>query len=165
MTIEFTLPDTLTTWQFKGLAHDAALRSGTLVDACVAAKDLMVEPLVPRFLREGDVVQIPVKVSNTSTGRLSGTVRFALADARTNDSRDGLIDGPREQAFDLAAGRVEAGGVHRAGRRRHRRAAVHCAARPRLGAAGGRRRGGAPARAAPARARHGDGAAHDPRPR
>ena len=35
VTIEFTLPDTLTTWQFKGLAHDAALRSGTLEDTCV----------------------------------------------------------------------------------------------------------------------------------
>jgi hypothetical protein len=104
VTIEFTLPDTLTTWQFKGLAHDAALRTGTLVDECVSAKDLMVEPLVPRFLREGDTVQIPVKVSNTTTGRLAGSVRFALADARTGDSRDALLDGPREQPFDLAAG-------------------------------------------------------------
>ncbi len=104
VTIEFTLPDTLTTWQFKGLAHDAALRSGTLVDECVSAKDLMVEPFVPRFLREGDVVQIPVKVSNTSTGRFAGTVSFALADARTGDSRNALLDGPRQQAFDLAAG-------------------------------------------------------------
>jgi len=104
VTIEFTLPDTLTTWQFKGLAHDAALRSGTIADQCVAAKDLMVEPVMPRFFREGDVVQIPVKVSNRSTGRLSGTVRFTLADARTNDSRDGLVDGPRELPFDLAAG-------------------------------------------------------------
>jgi hypothetical protein len=104
VTIEFTLPDTLTTWQFKGLAHDAALRSGQLVDTCISAKDLMVEPLVPRFLREGDLVKIPVKVSNTSTGRLAGTVRFALADARTDTSRDGLIEGPKEQSFDLASG-------------------------------------------------------------
>jgi len=104
LTIEFTLPDTLTTWQFKGLAHDAKLRSGTIVDSCVSAKDLMVEPVVPRFLREEDVVQIPVKVSNRSTGRLSGTVTFSLADARTNDSRDALIDGPRTVPFDLAAG-------------------------------------------------------------
>ncbi|MDA1202424.1 MAG: MG2 domain-containing protein, partial [Planctomycetota bacterium] len=104
VTIEFTLPDTLTTWQFKGLAHDAALRSGTLQDTCISAKDLMVEPLVPRFLREGDLVQIPVKVSNTSTGRLAGTVRFSLADARTDASRDALIDGPKEQPFDLASG-------------------------------------------------------------
>ena len=104
LTIEFTLPDTLTTWQFKGLAHDASLRSGTIVDQCVSAKSLMVEPVVPRFLREGDVVQIPVKVSNTSTGRLAGSVNFSLTDARTNDSRDGLVDGPRELPFDLAAG-------------------------------------------------------------
>jgi hypothetical protein len=104
VTIEFTLPDTLTTWQFKGLAHDAGLRSGELLDTCVSTKSLMVEPLVPRFLREGDLVRIPVKVSNTSTGRLAGTVRFALADARTDASRDSLIDGPKEQSFDLASG-------------------------------------------------------------
>ena len=104
LTIEFTLPDTLTTWQFKGLAHDAGLRSGLIVDQCVSQKDLMVEPVVPRFLRAGDVVQIPVKVSNTSTGRLAGKVTLALFDARTNDSRDALVDGPRELAFDLAAG-------------------------------------------------------------
>ena len=59
---------------------------------------------MPRFLREGDVVQIPVKVSNTSTGRLAGSVTFSLTDARTNDSRDNLVDGPRELPFDLAAG-------------------------------------------------------------
>ncbi|MFM8413719.1 MAG: alpha-2-macroglobulin family protein [Planctomycetota bacterium] len=104
VTIEFTLPDTLTTWQFKGLAHDAALRSGVLVDTCVSTKSLMVEPLVPRFLREGDLVKIPVKVSNTSTGRLAGTVRFALADARTDADKSGLIEGPNEQSFDLASG-------------------------------------------------------------
>lgn len=104
VTLEFTLPDTLTTWQFKALAHDEQLRSGTLMDTCVTAKDLMVEPLPPRFLREGDVIQFPVKVSNRSTGRLTGQVRLALFDARTNDSRDTLIDGPAEQDFDLAAG-------------------------------------------------------------
>ena len=64
VTIEFTLPDTLATWQFKALAHDGRLRSGTLLDSAVAARDLMVETVVPRFLREGDVVEIPVKVGN-----------------------------------------------------------------------------------------------------
>jgi hypothetical protein len=104
VTIEFTLPDTLTTWQFKGLAHDAALRSGVIVDTCVSAKDLMVEPIMPRFLREGDVVQIPVKVSNTSTGRLTGSVKFALTDARTNADRSGLVGGDTSLPFDLAVG-------------------------------------------------------------
>jgi hypothetical protein len=104
LAIEFTLPDTLTTWSFKGLAHDARLRSGTLVDTAVASKDLMVEPLVPRFVREGDVVEIPVKVGNRSSGRLTGTIRLALADARSGADRGGLVDGPRELPFDVAAG-------------------------------------------------------------
>jgi hypothetical protein len=104
VTIEFTLPDTLTTWQFKSLAHDASLRSGTLLDTCVAAKDLMVEPMPPRFLREGDVVEIPVKVSNRSTGRLSGAVQFELADARTGVARDELVATARSQPFALDAG-------------------------------------------------------------
>ncbi len=104
VTIEFTVPDTLTTWQFKALAHDAALRNGVLVEQCVSAKDLMVEPLMPRFLREGDVVQIPVKVSNKSTGRLAGTVSFSLADARTDADMRGLIVGDTSLPFDLAAG-------------------------------------------------------------
>jgi len=104
LAIEFTLPDTLTTWQFKGFAHDAQLRSGVIVDQCVSTKSLMVEPVVPRFLREGDVVQIPVKISNTSTGRLAGKVSLSLFDARTNDPRESLVDGPRELPFDLAAG-------------------------------------------------------------
>jgi hypothetical protein len=104
VTIEFTLPDTLTTWQFKSLAHDASLRSGTLLDTAVAAKDLMVEPVVPRFLREGDVVEIPVKVGNRSTGTLAGKVRLELFDARTGDSREALLETPAEQPFELAAG-------------------------------------------------------------
>ena len=64
VTLEFVLPDTLTTWQFKALAHDKQIRSGTLFDTCVTSKDLMVEPMPPRFLREGDRIQVPVKVSN-----------------------------------------------------------------------------------------------------
>jgi hypothetical protein len=104
VTLEFTLPDTLTTWQFKALAHDAQLKSGTLLDTCIAAKDLMVEPMAPRFLREGDTVEIPVKVSNKSTGRLAGDVRFELTDARTGVARNELVATARAQPFDLAAG-------------------------------------------------------------
>ncbi len=104
VTIEFTLPDTLATWQFKALAHDERLRSGTLLDTAVAAKDLMVEPVVPRFLREGDVVEIPVKLGNRSTGSLAGSVRLELADAATGAARQGLLEGPAELPFELAAG-------------------------------------------------------------
>ena len=104
VTIEFTLPDTLTTWQFKGLAHDASLRSGVIEDTAVAVKDLMVEPVVPRFLREGDRVRIPVKLSNRSSGRLAVTVALALPDTRAGVDRCGFVVCGSERAVDPAAG-------------------------------------------------------------
>ena len=42
------------------------LRSGYLEDKVVTAKDLMVQPNPPRFVREGDVIEFTVKVSNQS---------------------------------------------------------------------------------------------------
>ncbi len=67
------MPEALTEWKFLGLAHDRQLRSGLLTGTTVTAKDLMVEPNPPRFLREGDVVEFTVKVSNQSPTRQSGT--------------------------------------------------------------------------------------------
>jgi uncharacterized protein YfaS (alpha-2-macroglobulin family) len=81
--MEFTMPEALTEWKFLGFAHDNTLRAGLLQDKVVTAKDLMVQPNPPRFLREGDVLEFTVKVSNQSTTRQQGTVRLTLADART----------------------------------------------------------------------------------
>jgi len=81
--MEFTMPEALTEWKFMGFAHDKDLRSGFLTDKAVTSKDLMVEPNPPRFVREGDVVEFTVKVSNQSAARQTGKVRLTLADART----------------------------------------------------------------------------------
>jgi RNA polymerase sigma factor (sigma-70 family) len=81
--MEFTMPEALTEWKFMGFAHDRDLRSGFLTDKTVTAKDLMVEPNPPRFVREGDVIEFTVKVSNQSAARQTGKVRLTFADART----------------------------------------------------------------------------------
>ena len=62
----FTMPEALTKWRFLGFAHDQKLRAGFLEDHAVTAKDIMVQPNPPRFLREGDTVEFTVKVSNQS---------------------------------------------------------------------------------------------------
>jgi hypothetical protein len=54
--ITFTMPEALTKWKFLGFAHDKDLRCGTLKDETITAKDLMLQPNPPRFLREGDVL-------------------------------------------------------------------------------------------------------------
>ncbi|MGO9111356.1 MAG: alpha-2-macroglobulin family protein [Thermoguttaceae bacterium] len=81
--LEFTMPEALTKWEFLGFAHDAQLRGGLLTDEAVTAKDLMVQPNPPRFLREGDELEFTVKVTNQSVTRQSGTVRLSFANART----------------------------------------------------------------------------------
>ncbi len=86
--MEFTMPEALTTWRFMGFAHDRKLRSGLLEDKVVTAKDIMVQPNPPRFLREGDGLEFTVKVSNQSATRQAGKVRLTLAEARTGKSVD-----------------------------------------------------------------------------
>ena len=72
------MPEALTKWKFLGFAHDAQLRGGLLTDEAVTAKDLMVQPNPPRFLREGDELEFTVKVTNQSATRQSGTVRLSF---------------------------------------------------------------------------------------
>ena len=82
--INFTLPESVTTWKFMGLAHDKEMRNGCLVDEAVAQKTVMVQPNMPRFLREGDKAIIVAKLSNTSDKKVSGNARMQIIDPETN---------------------------------------------------------------------------------
>ena len=82
--INFTLPESVTTWKFMGLAHDKEMRNGCLVDEAVAQKTVMVQPNMPRFLREGDKATIVAKLSNTSGKKVSGNARMQIIDPETN---------------------------------------------------------------------------------
>jgi len=102
--LTFTMPEALTKWHFMALAHDKSLRSGFLEAHAVTAKDLMVEPNPPRFLREGDVIEFAVKVSNQSDAPQSGTVRLTFHDAATDKTADAALGNTNaEQTFDVPA--------------------------------------------------------------
>ncbi|SPE59647.1 conserved hypothetical protein [Verrucomicrobia bacterium] len=88
----FTMPEALTKWRFMGFAHDQSLRSGYLEGHAVTAKDLMVQPNPPRFLREGDVVEFTVKVSNQSDHEQTGTVRLTFNSALDNEPADAALE-------------------------------------------------------------------------
>ena len=83
VTMKFTLPESLTTWRFMGLAHTTDLCYGLLEGEAVAKKDLMVQPNMPRFLREGDQATVSARIINTSEGELSGTAYLTLTDPET----------------------------------------------------------------------------------
>ena len=82
--IRFTLPESVTTWKFMGLAHDKEMRNGLLVDEAVAQKTVMLQPNMPRFLREGDKAIIVVKLFNTSDKKVSGNARMQILDPENN---------------------------------------------------------------------------------
>ena len=100
--LEFTMPEALTEWRFLGFVHDKELRAGYLEDRVVTAKDLMIQPNPPRFLREGDVLEFTVKVTNQSAARQTGSVRLTLADARTRQNVDQTLGNVQtDQSFDV----------------------------------------------------------------
>jgi hypothetical protein len=103
--ISFTMPEAVTRWRFMGFAHDTRLRSGFLTDEMVTAKDLMVQPNPPRFLREGDELEFTVRVTNQSETRQTGTVRLQFRDAATDASLDQSLENTApDQPFDVPAG-------------------------------------------------------------
>ncbi len=100
----FTMPEALTRWKFMGVAHDPAIRNGYLEGHAVTAKDIMVQPNPPRFLREGDEIEFTVKVSNMSDATQSGAVRLNFAEAMTAENADKLLGNRKpDQAFELPA--------------------------------------------------------------
>ncbi len=102
VTLEFTMPEALTKWRFLGLAHDKSLRSGSLTDTVVTAKDLMIQPNPPRFLREGDVLEFSAKVSNQSNQSQRGTVALQLMDALDESNVDARFENQsNQQSFEL----------------------------------------------------------------
>ena len=82
--IKFTLPESVTTWKFMGLAHDKEMCNALLSDEAVAQKTVMVQPNMPRFLREGDKATIVTKIFNTSDKKVGGNARMQIIDPETN---------------------------------------------------------------------------------
>lgn len=84
VSMKFKLPQSVTTWQFKGLAHDRDMNNGVIEADIVARKDIMVQPNLPRFIRQGDKPTMSTRISNTTENVLQGTTRFQLLDPVTN---------------------------------------------------------------------------------
>lgn len=81
---EFTSPEALTKWKLMFLAHTKDARSGSLEKEVVTQKEFSVTPNYPRFLREGDELNLQSKLSNLTTQRLKGSATLQILDAFTN---------------------------------------------------------------------------------
>lgn len=78
--IEFTLPESVTTWNFRGFAHDKYMNFGTVQSQTVASKKVMVMPNVPRFVRQGDKASVATRVVNNTSESMDAMVKLELVD-------------------------------------------------------------------------------------
>ena len=82
--LKFTLPESLTTWRFMGMAHTKDICYGMLESEAIAQKDVMVQPNMPRFIREGDKASITARIFNLTEKTITGTASLRLIDPETD---------------------------------------------------------------------------------
>lgn len=83
VSLRFTLPESVTTWRMMGIAHDQDMRHGMIDGEVVARKDVMIQPNMPRFLRQTDEGALSARLSNTTQREVKGKARMELLDPLT----------------------------------------------------------------------------------
>ena len=83
ISIKFTLPESITSWRFMGLAHDKNMNNGIITADAIAKKTIMIQPNMPRFLRIGDKANISANIFNTSKETVEGNAVMQLVDPET----------------------------------------------------------------------------------
>lgn len=83
--LEFTVPDSVTSWMVYLHAITKDLRFMTTSREVKTRKDLMVRPYMPRFLREGDDAVLKVVINNAGDKPLTGEVTIAILDDKQQD--------------------------------------------------------------------------------
>ncbi|AZA85320.1 hypothetical protein EG349_00170 [Chryseobacterium shandongense] len=85
VSFEFTSPEALTKWKLMFLAHTKNARAATLEKEVITQKEFSVTPNYPRFLREGDELNLQSKLSNLTNKKLNGSASLQILDAFTNE--------------------------------------------------------------------------------
>lgn len=98
--VAFTLPQSLTRWNFRGYTHTKDMQTGLLEASVVSAKEFMLRPNLPRFFRMGDQAQVATTVSNLTEGTIKGRVTLQLFDPTTEK-----VILTRREKFEAEAGR------------------------------------------------------------
>lgn len=101
VSFSFTLPESLTRWNFRGYAHTKGMLMGTLDGEAVASKEFMLTPNLPRFVRVGDVTSISASIANMTGKPQAGTVTMVLFDPITEK-----VISTQKQKFSLTTGQT-----------------------------------------------------------
>ena len=101
VSFSFTMPESLTRWNFRGYSHTKGMLMGTLDGEATTSKEFMLTPNLPRFVRVGDKTSVAASISNMTGKPQAGTVSMILFDPMTEK----LIS-TQKQKFTVEAGKT-----------------------------------------------------------
>ncbi len=103
ISFSFTMPESLTRWNFRGYAHTRGMLTGMLNGEATTSKEFMLTPNMSRFVRVGDKTSIAASVTNLTGNGLDGTVTLTLFDPMTE-----TVISTQKQPFTAEAGKTTA---------------------------------------------------------
>ena len=101
--VTFTLPESLTTWKFMGIANTPDMLYGSISGEAIAQKEVMIQPNIPRFIRMGDDAQVSARIFNISEKDINGTASLQLVNPETDK-----VVYEQTQPFTVEAGKTGA---------------------------------------------------------
>ncbi|CAN5580167.1 alpha-2-macroglobulin family protein [soil metagenome] len=99
--ISFTIPESVTEWKWKMLAHTKDARFMFAERIINTQLPLIVQPSIPRFLFQGDEINLQTRVSNLDTTDLAGVSNCEIEDAVTGENISALIAAKSIQSFSV----------------------------------------------------------------
>jgi uncharacterized protein YfaS (alpha-2-macroglobulin family) len=107
--IDFTIPEALTRWKFRALAHTKDLKTGYIENTVVTQKQLSISANTPRFLREGDTITVSARLANLTADKLKGAVQMKLFNTLNMQPVSLFVNsGDASQSFEIAGGNNKA---------------------------------------------------------
>ena len=101
VSFSFTMPESLTRWNFRGYSHTKGMLMGTLDGEATTSKEFMLTPNLPRFVRVGDKTSVAASISNMIGKPQAGTVSMILFDPMTEK-----VISTQKQKFTVEAGKT-----------------------------------------------------------
>ncbi|MEI6668900.1 MAG: MG2 domain-containing protein [Acidobacteriota bacterium] len=100
--VEVPYPDALTTWRLTARAITADTKVGAGIARTMTTKDLILRIVPPRFLTEGDTLDLPVVVHNYTAGDQAVTLTGKAAGLAAGDAAGAAVDLSQPRTIQVA---------------------------------------------------------------
>ncbi len=95
-TVPVRVPDRLTRWRVLALAHSRSGAQAGAVTSFAGTLPTYVDPVVPAFLRAGDVVRLPVQVVNTTAAAVEQPLKLSAEGAQVEGESSRAVRVPAQ---------------------------------------------------------------------